>query len=174
MIWKLKGNKTTKTFKDEIQLHAIGQIFTIPFCVFLIGIITTGIMFGVQDTFLFLYFQEDLDASSKFVSNYIYIAFTSQALFLPFSDKVVNFLGCINSLFLHIVVDVFRLIAYGFIKSKPPYFAYGLACLNFTMWSLSYVAVINYGYKITPPQLIGTMTAVLVVTEFVICKLMSK
>ena len=72
------------------------------------------------------------------------------------------------------MVDVFRLIAYGFIKSKPPYFAYGLACLNFTMWSLSYVAVINYGYKITPPQLIGTMTAVLVVTEFVICKLMSK
>ena len=41
------GNKSTKTFTDEIQLQAIGQIFTIPFCVFLIGIITTGIMFGV-------------------------------------------------------------------------------------------------------------------------------
>ena len=54
---------------------------------------------------------------------------------------------------------------------KPPYYALILHVFNCVQWSLSYVAAMSYVYLITPPHLIGTMTAVVVVTQFIICKI---
>ena len=78
---------------ENVDLKALRDLLTIPMGVFLVGIATTGLIYGVHETFLYLYLQKELDASSQLISYMINIASASQALFLPFADKAVKFLG---------------------------------------------------------------------------------
>ena len=97
MIWKINGKREKKphTAKDSenVDFKALKSLLTIPMGVFLVGIATTGLIYGVHETFLYLYLQKELDASSQLISYMINIASASQALFLPFADKAVKFLG---------------------------------------------------------------------------------
>ena len=46
----------------------------------------------------------------------------------------------------------------------------GLNSLDFTMWSICWVASITYAYKIVPPTLVGTMSSILAVLYYIIFK----
>ena len=41
------------------------------------------------------------------------------------------------------------------------------------VWSFSWVAMINYGYLVTPPTLAATMASLLALLEFILCKICS-
>ena len=87
----------------------------------------TGLQWGVHDTFLFVYFQEELKASTALVSYMVVVGSLSVFLSLFFINKIIDCIGTANAIFLHIIVEAGRMIAYSYIKETPPYFALGLA-----------------------------------------------
>ena len=56
----------------------------------------------------------------------------------------------------------------------PPYYAFGLASTEFTFGALSWVAAFKYAIKITPPPLAATVSALISLTEFIVCKYVLK
>ena len=56
----------------------------------------------------------------------------------------------------------------------PPYYAFGLASTEFTFGALSWVAAFKYAIKITPPPLAATVSALIALTEFIVCKYVLK
>ena len=48
-------------------------------------------------------------------------------LSLFFINKIIDCIGTANAIFLHIIVEAGRMMAYSYIKETPPYFALGLA-----------------------------------------------
>ena len=55
-------------------------------------------------------------------------------------------------------------------RSKPPYYAYALAWLDFWAGTLYWTAAIKYAYKIAPPALVGTMAALTGSVNWIIAK----
>ena len=94
----------------------------------------------------------------------------AQAIFVPFSGKIIRKIGTATAIFINLMVESGRFLAYSWIQQRPPYYALALHALDFTMWSFSWVAIVDYGYLVTPPTIAATMTAVLQISEFIIAK----
>ena len=175
VIWKLDArpedesdNAVTK--KVESGYQTLKQIMSIPFLIMVWGATITGLAFGTQATFLYLYLQNDLNASSKLISYCTTIQYGSQALFLLVSDKVIDKVGTMNSIAINIFLEAGKLIIYAYVEQSPPYFALGVHAANFALWGFSWVAMLKYGFQITPPHLVGSMTAIITVFVTVLCK----
>ena len=91
-------------------------------------------------------------------------------MLLPFAGKLTKLTGTANAILINILVESARFLIYSWVKESPPYYALGLHALDFTMWSFSWVAVMDYGYLITPPTIASTMSATLAITEFTVAK----
>ena len=166
VIWKLDARSTPKSEKDEapqkanVGLDVFRKILTIPFLILIFGAFLVGLSYGAEVAYLNLHLQNNLDASSSLISHCITIGSISQALFLLIADKVIDKVGCINSIACGIFIEAGKLFLFGWINDSPPYFALGLHFLNFSLWGYSWVAILKYGFQITPPYLVGTMTAI--------------
>ena len=66
---------------QEPLLKALPKLFTVPFLVLIFGVFVTGLQWGIHDSFLFLYLQEDLKADSKLLSYMAVIGMASQVRF---------------------------------------------------------------------------------------------
>ena len=75
-----------------------------------------------------------------------------------------------NIIFIGLSIELTRLIIYSYWIMTPPYYMLGLHCLEFTQWGWAWIATIEYGYKITPPQYAATVTSIVALVEFIICK----
>lgn len=175
IMWKfnVKAERKKESSSELSGLRALPKLLSIPSMVLALGVATTGLQWGVHDTFLFLYLQNDLGASSALIARLSTIGFASQALLLPFSEKLVEFVGVANAIAINLLVEAGRFLAYSFIQVSPPTYAMYLHGLDFTMWSFSWVAMINYGYLVTPPTLAATMASLLALLEFILCKICS-
>ena len=63
---------------QEPLLKALPKLISVPFCVLIFGIFVTGLQWGIHDSYLFLYLQEDLKADSKLLSYMAAIGLASQ------------------------------------------------------------------------------------------------
>ena len=154
----------------EPLVKALPKLFSLPFLVLMFGIFVSGLQWGIHDSFLFLYLKEDLNADSDLLSYMSIIGMTSMALLLPFAGKLTKLVGTPNAILIQLLVESARFLIYSWVKQSPPYYALGLHALDFTMWSFSWVATMNYGYLITPPTIASTMSATLSITEFTVAK----
>ena len=68
-----------------------------------------------------------MKASTALVSYMVVVGSLSVFLSLFFINKIIDCIGTANAIFLHIIVEAGRMIAYSYIKETPPYFALGLA-----------------------------------------------
>ena len=57
-----------------------------------------------------------------------------------------------------------------FFRESPPYYAYGLACLQFLIGGLYWTAAQKYANKVAPPSLVGTMTGIVGSVNWIIAK----
>ena len=130
----------------------------------------TGLQWGVHDTFLAVYLREDLGASTALVSYMVTVGSVSTFLFMFFVNQTIEFIGTANAIFLNIVIEAGRLVAFSFIKEARPYYVLGLSATDFTFSSLSWVSAFKYAIKITPPPLAATVSSLISLTEFIICK----
>ena len=55
-------------------------------------------------------------------------------------------------------------------RESPPYYAYGLACLQFLIGGLYWTAAQKYANKVAPPSLVGTMTGIVGSVNWIIAK----
>ena len=117
-----------------------------------------------------LIFSNDLEASTPLISYLVTVSSISIFLALFFVNKLIDFIGTANAIFLNIIVEAGRLVAYSMVKEIPPYYAFGLSATDFTFGALSWVAAFKYAIKITPPPLAATVSALISLTEFIICK----
>ena len=61
-------------------------------------------------------------------------------------------------------------IVFFFFRESPPYYAYGLACLQFLIGGLYWTAAQKYANKVAPPSLVGTMTGIVGSVNWIIAK----
>ncbi len=172
MLWKLQVPKNIEksTNKKVEGKQILRDIVSIPSAILMFGVSITGLTVNLLGTYLYLYLQRDLGASSELIAYTANITFGSQALFLIISDKVVEFVGYANSICVNIFLEVIQLLVYAYVKQTPPYYALGLHALNFSLWGYAYVAMLKNAYLITPPYLTGTMTSIIIVTITVTSK----
>ena len=143
---------------------------TFPHAVLFFGALITGLGFGMKNTFVYLHLQNELKASSKLISYMNTAQFSCQALLLLVSEKMIDFVGDMNVVAINIVFEVVKLLMYSFIQQSPPYFAFGLHILHSAQWGFAWVAMLKYGFKITPPHLFGTLIAICTVLVTVLSK----
>ena len=172
MLWKLKITpmaKTPPTQKTQVTSWkvALKQLPSVPMATLLFGVSTFGVLAGIQNTFLFLYLQRDLGASSQLISYMGNITAGTQVIFLLVADKLEEKIGCINCICLNILKEAISCLIYAHVPQSPPYYALALHLLN---RSFSWFAMMKYNYQITPPHLVGTATGVVTVFGTVICK----
>ena len=175
VIWKLNArpsddHKSNDEKKVKSGFQTLREIISIPFLILIWGGILTGLAYGTQNTFLYLYLQNDLNAPSKLISYMSTITYASQAIFLLVADKVINKIGCMNSIAINIFLESTKMFTYAYVKQSPPYFALGLHVVNFALWGFSWIAMLKYGFQITPPHLVGSTTAIITVLSFTLCK----
>ena len=175
VIWKLNARPQDETDgnvskKVVTAWDVTKEITTVPMLIMIFGVTIIGLAIGVQATFLYLYLQNELGASSALISYYTVVTYACQALFLLISDKVINVVGCMNSVAVNIFSEAIKLTLYAYIDESPPYFALGVHVMNCALWGYSWVAMLKYGFQITPPHLVGTMTAIVTVFLTVLCK----
>ena len=173
IIWKLKVS-AEKSESNQVKVsktRTLTHLFSLPMLIFMLGLATTGMIFGINNTYLYLYLQRDLSASSKIISYMVSLGLGVQALFLFVSDLVVEKVGHANSISVNIFIEVLKLFLYANVQQSPPYYAFGLHVLNFSLWGYSYVAALKYAYLITPPDLVGTITSIVMVFITVISTL---
>ena len=156
--------------KQEPLSQALPKLWSVPFITLIFGTFVTGLQWGIHDSFLFLYLQEDLNADSQMLSYMAIIGMVSQAIFVPFSAKLIRKIGTATAIFINLMVESSRFLVYSWIQQRPPYYALALHALDFTMWSFSWVAIVDYGYLVTPPTIAATMTSVIQISEFIIAK----
>ena len=172
LLWKIDGStgfKQKEEKNEENIAKAIKKLFSIPMVFFLLGLMITGICIGINGTYLYLYLQNDLDASSELLSYITIVTLLGTTLFMPLADKVVKWVGPINVIVANILIECSKLVVFAKVQTSPPNFALGLSALNFNLWSFGWVAIINYAYSLAPPHLMGTMTAVVNVFMLVLC-----
>ena len=163
-------NPNTTNGKQEPLTEALPKLLSVPFLILIFGTFVTGLQWGIHDSFLFLYLQEDLKADSKLLSYMATIGMVTQAIFVPFSGKLIKKIGTVNAIFLNLMVESSRFLIYSWVQQRPPYYALALHALDFTMWSFSWIAIVDYGFLITPPTIAATMTSVIQISEFIIAK----
>ncbi len=116
-----------------------------------------------------MFFKRELGASSQLLSYASVLGWISTLIFLPFANKIVRKVGEMNAIFIQLVVESLRFFIYSYWSMSPPYYTLGLHLLEFTMWGWSWIAIIEYGYKITPPHYAATVTSIIALVEFIIC-----
>ena len=121
-LTKRKQNPGSKSLLKDLK-----KLISVPSAVLFFGVAVTGLQWGVHDTFLFVYFQKDLKASTALVSYMVVVGSLSVFLSLFFINKIIDCIGTANAIFLHIIVEAGRMMVYSYIKETPPYFALGLA-----------------------------------------------
>ena len=55
-------------------------------------------------------------------------------------------------------------------RQSPPYYACGLAVFMFLTDGLYWTSAVKYGFKVGPPELVGTMTGVISSIQWIIGK----
>ena len=68
-----------------------------------------------------------------------------------------------------LIVIIYLRIFFSF-RESPPYYAYGLACLQFLIGGLYWTAAQKYANKVAPPSLVGTMTGIVGSVNWIIAK----
>ena len=142
------------SIKDEFQWllnpAAIG---------FNIQMFVAGVTIGSVDTYLYIFAQETLGASTTFLG---YMQFTSSMCSFPafaFSKYVFNYCGHMNTMCLCQIIYIGRLVAIGLTYSSPPYPFIVYAALE-SFSNLYMVAIISYTSVIGPQSLIATAISI--------------
>ena len=138
--------KRKQKLGSQSLLKDLKKLISVPSSVLFFGVAVTGLQWGVHDTFLFVYFQEELKASTALVSYMVVVASLSVFLSLFFINKIIDWIGTANAIFLHIIVEAGRMMAYSYIKETPPYFALGLAATGYSLSEALILASINPKY----------------------------
>jgi hypothetical protein len=63
-----ENTEKTTEINQETGWRAVGKLINIPSVVLFFGVFITGFQWGIHDTFLFIYLQRDLGASSQLIS----------------------------------------------------------------------------------------------------------
>lgn len=79
-------------------------------------------------------------------------------------------MGEINSIVSAALVESARFATLALVKQTPPTYAYYLAVLDAYCIVISWVAVMRYVYKVAPPDLVSTTTALVHVIAYLISK----
>jgi len=134
---------------------------------FLILCFMFGISVGSFNTYVFVFAQEDLGASTSFLGYMDFAASLSALLILPFSKYILKFIGLINTICLSMILYIGRFIGYGLTYQTPPYAFIGLAAMEFLV-ALYFVAQIDYCSVIAPRSLIATAISLVSVLTWIV------
>jgi len=118
-----------------------------------------GISFGALQTYLFVFAQDVLGASTTFLGYMQFGVCFSPLLVLPFAKQIINYLGVMNTICWSMVFYIGRFVAYGLTYSSPPYPFIALGSMEF-LANLYFVACINYCSVIAPQTLIATSISI--------------
>lgn len=138
---------------------AIGQLFSPTALIFFAILFQGGIMWGVKDTYFYVYIQDELGGDSQLISYTNTIGVLSGMAVLPLAKWIIESVGHVHICYASIIIDCGRLVLCSYIKQSPPYYIYGLAWLDALCATLYWTSAIMYSYKIAPPTLVGTMAA---------------
>lgn len=143
------------TFKEEFTWlwnpAALGFYF---------GMFVMGALIGAQDTYLFVYAQEQLKASMSFLGYMNSSSITITILSMPFAKKIINYVGMMNTICLCMAIYCLRMIAYGLTYTSPPYPFIAFGGFNDVASSFTFVALITYTSVIAPQSLINTAISI--------------
>ena len=164
------GLKVKKIKTGEQTLDSLKMILTKP-ALLLYGLVAVfGFGWGVENSFLAVYLQESMHATTRIISYAFFVSSVVCFLVTFVAQQVVNRVGPMNVIYLAVLVQGVRLIIYSLVIEVPPYYAIGLFSLDLFTMGLGWIAIIMYAYTIAPPDLVATMTAVVNTLMFVICK----
>lgn len=155
------GEKTSKS---------LGQLITKPSVLLFILVGINGLGWGIHDSYLNVYLQEELGSPTDFISYLAFVASLSGFLISFVAKPLIQWVGDVNMIAIGILVEGVRLIIYATVIQTPPYYAFALHALDCITWTCSFIATIYYAYTVAPLDLIGTMTASINTIEFIIAK----
>ena len=118
-----------------------------------------GISFGAYQTYLFVFAQDVLGASTTFLGYMQFGVCFSPLPILPFAKQIISYLGVMNTICWTMIFYIGRFVAYGLTYSSPPYPFIAYGSMEF-LSNLYFVAVINYCSVIAPQTLIATSISI--------------
>ena len=94
--------------KDKKREHrkAVRQLFTPSALIFFSMLVSSGLSWGIKDTFLYVYLSEEMEASSQLLAYTSAISVGSGLLILPFSKWISEKIGHMHVLYFTIMVQM--------------------------------------------------------------------
>ena len=98
--------KSNEKEKNREHRKAVKQLFTPSALIFFLMLVSSGLSWGIKDTFLYVYLSEEMKASSKLLSYTSAISVGSGLLILPFSKWISEKIGHMHVLYFTIMVQM--------------------------------------------------------------------
>ena len=151
---EIQKPKKKLSIKDEFEW----LLNPAPICFFFSKFVT-GLIYGAYNTYLFVFAQDTLGASTTFLGYINFGVFFGPLLVLPFAKQIINYLGIMNTICWSMIIYIGRFVAYGLTYSSPPYPFIAYGAMEF-LANLYFVAVISYSSVIAPQSLIATAISI--------------
>ena len=84
-----------------------------------------GLLWGVEDTLVALYFQRELGASTKLIAYCNIIGCISILCIVPCTEFLIKKVGTAIILLIGVLVIAGRLLVYSWVHQSPPYYVLG-------------------------------------------------
>ena len=111
------GTPTTSKSKKKENRKAIRQLFSPSALIFFAMIFQGGLMWGVKDTYFFVYLQDTLLASSEFLGFYNTIVSVAAVIIMPFAKWIIESVGHIHVCYICMILDAAKLVITTVIRS---------------------------------------------------------
>lgn len=102
--------------KKDDKKKEIKGLFSPSALIFFAIIFQGGIMWGVKDTYFFVYLQDELKADSAMIAYFNVISILSGVFVLPVAKFIIEKIGHVHICYLAIMVDVVRVIICSLVK----------------------------------------------------------
>ena len=165
-------DEATKKQRTKENRRALRDLVNPSALIFFGILFGGGAMWGIHDTYLLIYLQNDLGASSQFIGYFNTLGHLTPLLVLPFAKWIIEYIGNINLLYSSVIGECLRMLVFSWIHQSPPNYAYGLILLNFWISALYWTTAMKYSHTIAPPQYVGTMAAMSASVNWIICKIL--
>ena len=102
--------------KKKENRRALKKLFSPSAMIFFAMIFQGGLMWGVKDTYFFLYCQEELGATSQFIGYVGTISTVCGVLIMPFAKWIIESVGNVHLCYVAIMVDCVRLVVVSIVQ----------------------------------------------------------
>ena len=110
------NSKEGKARKKKENRRELRKLFTPSALIFFGMIFQGGLMWGIKDNYFFVYVQDELGASSKFIGYVNTIAVISGIVILPPAKWIIAKIGEFQICYIGIILDVFRIAFVALVK----------------------------------------------------------